>query len=643
MLKNKKLAFAFMLLLALLAQCFYAAWDTGQTVDETFFNGSGYPIVRYNDYRILGEHPPLMMQLGSLPLLFIQPKYPIDDPIYLPNGHGIDVSKMGSKFLYGMGNNAQLTLFLERLPIILLTAILGVVLYQWSYQLYGLRGAVISLLLFCFSPNIIANGSLFTTDMGITVFFFLAIYQLKKFFSTFSIKDGLFVGVFCGFAFLSKMSALLLFPTILVLFLLSRIFRRSEEIMIPEGEKKLRLSVCLLALALFTVAIGQKTMLVGLGPLCILILWTSWYQDSVAQKYSKISKLIGLLGVIGWIICFTFVILMIQKRPPFIIASSFFWIITVLLLSVYLIRKKISLKDLYLLQIFCLIWFVVSLIIIFGYTDFLESAKHLNFFRHYIRAFHIASSHSLSEHNGCIENSFITCDWRYFPGTILVKTPVTVLVFTLIGSFILISLRKYTLMTKALIFIPPVLFFLFACFVNKINIGVRHILPIYPFLFLIAGSVSQIEEVIKLSHVKKYITGIITIFLCVHIVGTLRTAPDYLSYFNEFVGNAENGAKLVLGSNTIWGQDNLRLIKLVKQKQIPHIVIASTASNAAEYEYYQIPWSYFKENELSNPKPGFYALDVVFYNAEQRKIESWFKSRRPLYKAGRTFYVFEVK
>ncbi|MFA5160160.1 MAG: hypothetical protein WC484_06605, partial [Candidatus Omnitrophota bacterium] len=69
------------LLLALAGQCLYAAWTNGQTTDETFFSSSGYPMLRYNNYEFLGEHPPLTQQLGALPLLAIQPKFPIKEPL----------------------------------------------------------------------------------------------------------------------------------------------------------------------------------------------------------------------------------------------------------------------------------------------------------------------------------------------------------------------------------------------------------------------------------------------------------------------------------------------------------------------------------------------------------------------------------
>src|SRR3989339_137016 len=146
------------LLLFLGCQCLSSAFSNGQTTDETFFSGSGYPIVRYNNYEFLGEHPPLIIQLGALPLLAIQPKFPIKDPLYVPGTDRLDLSRNGVLFLYKMGNDPNLILLLQRIPIILLTMLLGLGIWLLSSQLWGRWGGLLSLTLFSFSPNMIAHG-----------------------------------------------------------------------------------------------------------------------------------------------------------------------------------------------------------------------------------------------------------------------------------------------------------------------------------------------------------------------------------------------------------------------------------------------------------------------------------------------------
>src|SRR3989338_5594230 len=268
----KKIFIPAILLTSFLVQGLYFAWDTGQTVDETFYNGSGYRMVRYNDYQMKTEHPPLMTQLGAFPLLFLQPSYPIDHPIYVGETDGLDNSKMGSKFLYESGNDAHLILFLERISTILVTLFLGLILYLWSRQLFGIWGALLSLALFSFSPNIIAHGSLYTTDLGVATFFFLVLYRLKLFFELPSVRNIVILGITSGLALLTKMTALILAPVMMCLFFLFLVLPRDQKQNKPEPNqfKTLDLVIGGLGITIFLLAISQKVMMVSIGPLCLL-------------------------------------------------------------------------------------------------------------------------------------------------------------------------------------------------------------------------------------------------------------------------------------------------------------------------------------------------------------------------------------
>ena len=104
-------------------------------------------------------------------------------------------------------------------------------------------------------------------------------------------------------------------------------------------------------------------------------------------------------------------------------------------------------------------------------------------------------------------------------------------------------------------------------------------------------------------------------------------------------------------SNLNWGQDNKRLAEFVLAKKIPLIKIMDPAMNVDIYDYYKIPWKMFGPDDLINPAPGFYALGIGCYTQLNRNLgtvstprvtESWFKGRQPLYRVGKTFYVFKV-
>ncbi|MGH7870661.1 MAG: hypothetical protein ACREQO_00425 [Candidatus Binatia bacterium] len=96
--------------------------------------------------------------------------------------------------------------------------------------------------------------------------------------------------------------------------------------------------------------------------------------------------------------------------------------------------------------------------------------------------------------------------------------------------------------------VPPVIYFTLAI-LSRFNIGIRHLLPIYPFLFVwIAGYASEPWR--KGSGKKR--AGLVFLGLW-YLWSSLSSYPHYLSYFNELVDGAKNGHKVLLDSNLDWG------------------------------------------------------------------------------------------
>lgn len=625
-------------LFILFMECLYFAWDTGQTVDETYYNGSGYPIVRYNDYRILGEHPPLMMQLASLPLLILQPKYPIDDLLYNENSKEINISGMGSRFLYDMGNDPELILFIERIPMILVTVLLGYILYLWGVELYGIGGAALALTLYSFCPNIISNGSQLMTDMGVATFFFATFYRLKKFFDLPSTRNAALVGLCAGLALVSKISGFLLFPCIFILFLLFSIWNE-KSIHIPQRESCwFDRCVLTLAFSLFFLALGQKLVFVAIAPLCLTVISVTLLQKVDSQQ-KFLPFLVKMMWLIGAVTSLIFMVMIARKRSMLITIAAIVWILVVVLFNLLLARKRNSSSSAYLVKTFAFIWLLAMVVIILDYTDYHITLLHLNVFRHYILSFNIASNHSILGHISCVPGSWVTCDWKYFISIMAIKTPVATLLLFVLG-ILAVMRSEFSRINKAILFIPIIVFFLFASFVNQIYIGIRHILPVYPFIFLVAGGSFSLIHKIKFPLIRKVVVSVSCILIVASIFRNVRFAPHQLTYFNEWIGSEVEGAK---HSMLNVGQDNRRLAELIHRLKIPHVKIASIDNNPAEYNYYGLSWSYMDTSEYERPSPGYYVLDLDTYYQQQLKEHSWFRSREPDYKAGKILYVFKVR
>lgn len=148
--------------------------------------------------------------------------------------------------------------------------------------------------------------------------------------------------------------------------------------------------------------------------------------------------------------------------------------------------------------------------------------------------------------------------WKgYYPFVMLVKWPTLVLILILVAAIATI-LRRVRLPKDALVMASfPAVFLVFAIF-SKIDIGDRHILPLYPFALLFCGVLWEWAEG------RRALMAVLLVMLAVHAADSLRYAPGYISYFNLFVAK-DQGYKLLSDSNVDWGQGLLAVKKYEEQ------------------------------------------------------------------------------
>lgn len=134
--------------------------------------------------------------------------------------------------------------------------------------------------------------------------------------------------------------------------------------------------------------------------------------------------------------------------------------------------------------------------------------------------------------------------WFYFP-----------LVFTIKASLTLLALLPFAFASRrALLLVPPVLF-LAVSMLAGINIGVRHILPIWPFL-IVAGA----GGVWEFARTKRAARIILAALLLFHATSTLSIAPSYIAFANELWGGTNATYRVLKDSNVEWGQ-NLKIAR----------------------------------------------------------------------------------
>lgn len=200
----------FMLIVSLLN-----AWNDSAIFDETAHVGAAYSYVTQNEIRLNPEHPPLIKDLAGLPLLLLNLNFNINQSFWtgdLPKKWDEGQWAAGRDLLYAEGNNPDQILFWSRLPIVLLSILLGWFIFHWTRELVGILAGLFALALYAFDPNILGHNHFVTTDLGIAAAFTFSFYFYFKFIKDPCWKNVILAGFFLGILQLTKFSFIIGLP-----------------------------------------------------------------------------------------------------------------------------------------------------------------------------------------------------------------------------------------------------------------------------------------------------------------------------------------------------------------------------------------------------------------------------------------------
>jgi hypothetical protein len=195
------------------------------TMDEQNHIARGLAYLRTGDPRLSVEHPPLVNMLSALPLLTMpEISLPLDAPSWQRQPPDVFWYQFADELIWTTNRDLDLQrlFFLARLPIVYLTIVLALAGWRFAQNMWG---GWAPLLVFCFllfDPNVLAHGRYVTTDLGGTLFIFLATYLLWRLWQaqdrTFS--RWLLAALGLGLALAAKLSALVFLPIWFLLALL---------------------------------------------------------------------------------------------------------------------------------------------------------------------------------------------------------------------------------------------------------------------------------------------------------------------------------------------------------------------------------------------------------------------------------------
>ncbi len=156
--------------------------------------------------------------------------------------------------------------------------------------------------------------------------------------------------------------------------------------------------------------------------------------------------------------------------------------------------------------------------------------------------------------------------WYYFPTLLFIKLTLGSIVLVFISLFA--AARGWMRRPREVLFLlVPVVFFLYNAMAAGLNIGMRHILPIVPLLFVfLAGAC------VALSRRSRGWTIALTLLVLAHVATSLRAYPVYMAYSNEAWGGPANTWRYLSDSNSDWAQGLIAAEKYARSHNIntPH-------------------------------------------------------------------------
>ena len=213
--QSKKISATVVLLLALMALLSGgAARRESVTIDEVAHIGAGVSYLQKLDLRMNLEHPPLAKVLAALPLVVRGVHADYSHLSWTFSGKGIN--EFLGEWVFGhwlimRWNDPYATVWWARLPMLLVTLLLGLAIYIFGSRLGDTWGGLLCLCVYASMPAFLSFGPLVLTDIVIALFWVLAVWQLPEMWRSPSRGSVLKFGLTLAGAFLSKFSSGLLF------------------------------------------------------------------------------------------------------------------------------------------------------------------------------------------------------------------------------------------------------------------------------------------------------------------------------------------------------------------------------------------------------------------------------------------------
>jgi 4-amino-4-deoxy-L-arabinose transferase-like glycosyltransferase len=185
--------------------------------------------------------------------------------------------------------------------------------------------------------------------------------------------------------------------------------------------------------------------------------------------------------------------------------------------------------------------------------------------------------------------------WFYFPVSMLIKSSLTFLTLLAIAAWAAIT-RRLRFSRGLLYMVIPAAVFLASSMTGGMNIGIRHILPVYVFLTVpIAGAAWVLVE-----RNSRWLAAVV-VLLVFQAVSVLHAFPAYVSYSNEAFGGPANTYKYVSDSSAEFGQQLKSVKRYLDARGVKNCWFAYFNEIPVGLASYGIPCKPLYTGEVASP------------------------------------------
>jgi hypothetical protein len=174
-------------------------------------------------------------------------------------------------------------------------------------------------------------------------------------------------------------------------------------------------------------------------------------------------------------------------------------------------------------------------------------------------------------------------NWMYFPAAFLIKSTLPfLLLLVLLG--VVVAMGRWRPYRELLFLTLPIVVYLTVAMRSDMNIGMRHLLPIYGFLYVMTAGAAAFLA----ARERRWVVAI-AVLLAWQIATTVHAAPGYMAYANEAWGGPSQTHRHLSDANTDWGQQLKAVKAYLDRRGIKDCWFAYFPDGSIEPSDYGIP------------------------------------------------------